>query len=756
MEVVALERRTVMSPSTLTQAAIRSRLAIRLRDRLAALRARYSLHSQLQAIVLLAMLPMLAISMADGWMASQGAQTQERRYMEQVARDLAGWIDHDIEGKIRALALLADRVRAADSGDARNLQRIVAAASLDLDGALTLHLPDQAISAPGGDGTNDALAPDALDDLRRQAILTGKTAVGGLLFTPRGHRAVVPIVLPIAWRDTLRATAELLLPAGNFAALLRRDCAAANCVAQLSDQTGRVVADNVEPADDAPAIRLKASEAPGAAAMLRWAADWRVTVVERQAGGLMATYRPLLRAALGAVLALILGFALVNLASRRLSGWLHRLSSMSRNVAVGSDWPRGQPELIPLAEFDELRRNLARADAVLRRRGAAERMALREARTGHELLVSVVNGTPEQIHVKDLDLRYVLVNRAALIAGPERRAEWQVLGKQTADLFPPELATRIEDADRRVLATGRTTSFEQEYLAQGEISPRWISMTIAPWQDAEGRVVGVVSVSRDVTPHRQAQVRLRKLQAELLRATRLSAMGAMASGLAHELNQPLAAATNYLNAGNRLLDRGEAGDAAALAAARGAVGDAAQQMLRAGAIVRRLRDFVDRGEVELQPENVEELLRETRDLAVSDGLPADIAVHLAVSDQLGQILVDRTQIGQVVLNLLRNAAEAIQSVDPPRPGEIHVSAGLKSGGVMIAVRDNGPGLAPGIADRLFEPFVSSKRTGMGIGLAICRTIVEGHGGKLTAEPAPDGGMIFCIVLPVMTPHGEIG
>ena len=106
--------------------------------------------------------------------------------------------------------------------------------------------------------------------------------------------------------------------------------------------------------------------------------------------------------------------------------------------------------------------------------------------------------------------------------------------------------------------------------------------------------------------------------------------------------------------------------------------------------------------------------------------------------------------------MLRNAAEAIQGSDTPRRGVIRVSAELEATGIVIAVQDNGPGLAAGISDRLFEPFVSSKRTGMGIGLAICRTIVEGHGGRLSAEAAPDGGMIFRIVLPVMTPHGEIG
>jgi two-component system sensor kinase FixL len=390
---------------------------------------------------------------------------------------------------------------------------------------------------------------------------------------------------------------------------------------------------------------------------------------------------------------------------------------------------------------------------------------LREARTGQELLISVVNGTAESIYVKDLELRYVLVNRAALLSGTQPRAEWQVLGRGTIDLFPPVVARRIEAADRSVLATGRMTSFEQEYQPEdGSCGSRWVAMTIAPWQDAEGRVVGVVSVSRDITASRQAESRLRAMQADLLRATRLSAMGAMASGLAHELNQPLAAATNYLNAGSRLLERGMAGDTASFPIARGAVIGGVEQLLRAGAIVRRLRDFVERGEVELQPEDIERVLRESCDLARTDGIAAGVDLRLHITNRTGLAMIDRTQIQQVLLNLIRNAAEAICSAEPGAAvgitlgmtlGEIDVSARTDDAGdLCIEVRDTGPGLPPGIAERLFQPFVSSKRTGMGIGLSICRTIIEGHGGRLTAEPREPRGMIFRITLPALHPPGE--
>ena len=700
------------------------------------------------------MLPMITVVMVDGYISTRNLQAACAARLHDRAQMVAEDVDAQLQTLLKALTSLARDDDLDAQHPSASIQIRLDREVESLGGFLSLHSADgtRVLSAADRESAPAAV----MQRLHRTALRTQAPAIGGVVFTEPSHIAVVPIVLPGGRSDAGRFSIEMLLPSDQLSDTLRRHSLGRTGAADLRDTEGRLIAQSMgalkrigsappTPSGKPPSIEILAD--------LPHVAGWHV-MITRSADAI--SVQPLMRAMLGSMIALLIGIALTIWFGNRLTNWLDRLSHMSRNVATGVDVEHSAPEHLSLAEFEILRRNLARAAAVLRRRGAAERMALREARTGHELLVSVVNGTPEQIHVKDLELRYVLVNRAALTSGPLPLAEWQVLGKQTVDIFPPELAARIEDADRKVLATGEASSFEQEYLNPGEILPRCIAMTIAPWQDAEGEVVGVVSVSRDVTEHRQAEVRLRKLQAELLRATRLSAMGAMASGLAHELNQPLAAATNYLNAGNRLLERGMLGDERAFLAARGAVTDAAQQMLRAGAIVRRLRDFVDRGEVEMQPENVVELLRETCDLALSDGLPDGIILEMAVARSIGQVLVDRTQLGQVLLNLLRNAAEAIQSCDmPTRPGRILVSAEHAPGGMVIEVRDNGPGLADGIADRLFEPFVSSKRTGMGIGLAICRTIVEGHGGKLTATAAPDGGMIFCILLPVLLPQGEI-
>jgi PAS domain S-box-containing protein len=451
-----------------------------------------------------------------------------------------------------------------------------------------------------------------------------------------------------------------------------------------------------------------------------------------------------------ALLAMLAGLGLAFLLSRRLAHPLGVLADYAGSIALASDRVLPLQPISRTREFEALRVGLLHASAVLRRRLAAERVALREARTGHDLLDSVLNATAECITVKDLDLRFVLINRAALMLGPEPLEEWQVLGRCAADICPPAVARRMEQADHAVLAEGRMTSYELsiDWPTRPQAA-RWLWVTTTPWQDAEGRIVGVVTVSRDVTEQRAAGFRLRGMQADLLRTTRLSAMGAMASGLAHELNQPLAAATNYLNASARLLDR-DVTTRADLRAARGAVTEAAQQMLRAGAIVRRLRDFVGRGEAELQPEDVDELLRSVVDLARADGIIRGSELVLEPAAQPATVLVDRTQIQQVLLNLIRNAAEAIAVCDIGRAGEgvIRIAVNLRpSEGTAIDVIDNGPGLDPEIVERLFQPFVSTKPAGMGIGLTICHTIAEGHGGSLTVADMPGGGLRFRLSLP---------
>ncbi len=719
------------------------------------------LRTHLLVLVLAALLPALGLAIYAGAAMDQGRATAQQQRLTAMAASLADAESAALGPARQRRNLLAEHAGAmgATALLATDFPAMLSEAA-DINAAtIILRQPNgmALLSAPGFATRPPPTA--SWNNLAQAAIASGGVAIGTIAATDGATSTIVTLLLAVMQGDAPSLYLEMRLPADQLSRYLRGGALgdpAADSLAVLIDPSHRIAAASRNAQRKMGDIDQPAALTIEARANLEAAPGWQVIYCEtNQANGWASFDAMRVLISLGVLAVVLYALALVWLVERHLARGLDDLKQLTRSVVIGTDAAQPAPPAMQVAEFEELRQSMLRADAVLRRRGAAERMALREARTGHELLNSVVNGTAESIHVKDLDLRYVLVNRAALESGGEAGAEWQVLGRQSADLFPPSLARRIEAADRRVLASGQMMSFEHQYTPPGSTLPRWIAMTIAPWKDALGNAVGVVSVSRDVTKHRQAEMRLRRLQAELLRATRLSAMGAMASGLAHELNQPLAAATNYLNAGGRLLERG---DEAALLAARGAVADAAQQMLRAGMIVRRLRDFVERGEVELQPENVAELLRETCDLATADGHADGISLKLNVPQRMGIILVDRTQIGQVLLNLIRNAAEAIQGVETDAAranlGTIEVCAqrGL-DGGALIEVIDNGPGLAAGISDRLFEPFVSSKRSGMGIGLSICRTIIEGHGGTLTCVANPIGGMIFRISLPALLPQG---
>ena len=228
--------------------------------------------------------------------------------------------------------------------------------------------------------------------------------------------------------------------------------------------------------------------------------------------------------------------------------------------------------------------------------------------------------------------------------------------------------------------------------------------------------------------------RLAATQANLLRATRLSAMSAMASGLAHELNQPLAAASNFVAAAARLMDQGLATPGSP---ARASLDDAGAQLRRTSDIVRRLVGFVERGEAELQ-------LEDARMVAHAEGSSGDARLELTVGPEPCMALVDRTQLQQVLLNLIRNSAEAFECA---AEGRISVDCRAVRDAIEITVTDDGPGLASEIAACLSQPFASTKPHGMGIGLTICRKIVEGHGGVLSAAAMPGGGMSFTVWLP---------
>lgn len=253
---------------------------------------------------------------------------------------------------------------------------------------------------------------------------------------------------------------------------------------------------------------------------------------------------------------------------------------------------------------------------------------------------------------------------------------------------------------------------------------------------------------RDLTERQQSETRLQQLQSELVHMSRFTALGEMASTLAHEINQPLTAIANYLKGCRRLLQRMEGEEVPML---RDGVNQAAEQALRAGQVIRHLREFVSRGESERRVERLSKLIEEASALALVGAKENGVRINYAFDPAAALVLADRIQVQQVLLNLIRNAIEAMQEVSH-RELTIATQARPDDKLIAVSVADTGPGIAPEIKTELFQPFVTTKRHGMGVGLSICRTIIEAHGGRIWVESEPGRGTKFTFTLRAIRPE----
>jgi two-component system, LuxR family, sensor kinase FixL len=320
--------------------------------------------------------------------------------------------------------------------------------------------------------------------------------------------------------------------------------------------------------------------------------------------------------------------------------------------------------------------------------------------------------------------------------------EAEVVGKNVSMLMPSPyreqhdgyLARYFATGERRVIGSGRVVVGLRR---DGSTFP----MELSVGEMLSGRRRSFTGFVRDLTERQETQRRLQDLQAELIHISRFTAMGEMASTLAHELNQPLTAVASYLSGCRRVLESRQDQESVMV---RDAIERAADQALRAGQIIRRLRQFVARGESERQPEDLVKLIEEASALALVGIKEAGVRVSFAFDPRVTYVLVDKIQIQQVILNLMRNAIEAMQ--ETPRRELTISTTEINDQTVEIAVSDSGPGVAKEIAHQLFQPFITTKAYGMGVGLSISRTIVETHGGRLWVEPNPGGGSIFRLTL----------
>jgi two-component system sensor kinase FixL len=290
--------------------------------------------------------------------------------------------------------------------------------------------------------------------------------------------------------------------------------------------------------------------------------------------------------------------------------------------------------------------------------------------------------------------------------------------------------------ERRIIGIGREVLGARK---DGSTFPMLLSV-------GEGTVKGekiYVGIIHDLTSKEGTRKRLEQLQMELLHVSRLSDMAQMVAGLAHELNQPLTATMNYVKAARRVMAGVEAPQ---VTKAQELIDKAAEQTARAGKIIRHLRDFIEKRETVRSREDVSDVTREAVALAQTAVSDPSVTLHCDLMSALPQVLIDKVQIQQVVINLMRNSVEAMQAV---ARRELTVCTRMREadGMIEVAVADTGPGLTPEVAARLFQPFVTTKEKGMGIGLTICQSIVESHNGRIWAEARESDGVTFRFTLP---------
>jgi two-component system, LuxR family, sensor kinase FixL len=321
----------------------------------------------------------------------------------------------------------------------------------------------------------------------------------------------------------------------------------------------------------------------------------------------------------------------------------------------------------------------------------------------------------------------------------------EAIGRNVSMLMPSPyreqhdgyLRRYLETGERRIIGIGRVVVGERK---DGSTFP----MELAVGEMSSGGKRFFTGFIRDLSERQQTESRLQELQSELMHISRLTAMGEMASALAHELNQPLTAIANYLKGCRRLLDRRPDEQSGMV---NDALDKATEQALRAGDIIRRLRDFVARGETERRVERVAKLIDEASAIALVGAKERGIRVRYVLDPAADLVLADRVQVQQVLINLMRNAIEAM---DGAGRRELVISV-QRAGGDMVAmsVSDTGPGFGAAARARLFQPFFTTKREGMGVGLSISRTIIEAHGGEIRAEDNPGGGAVFRFTLPAV-------
>lgn len=392
--------------------------------------------------------------------------------------------------------------------------------------------------------------------------------------------------------------------------------------------------------------------------------------------------------------------------------------------------------LVPLADEDG-----AVEAAVITSRDVSEwQQALDSAEQSTSILESILDTVPNAMVV--IDEHGLITSFSAAAEELFGYRESEMLGQNVSLLMPPPhrdvhdsyLERYLKTREKRIIGIGRSVEGQKK---DGTIFP--IRLEVGEARSGDRCLFTGFIV--DLTEQKKTEAEMQALQDDLMHASRLSAVGTLASALAHEVNQPLTAIANYLSAARDILELGVEENKPLLYEA---LQESVSESLRAGTIVRRLREFVAKGEINRQILSIAQLVEDATTLGLVGAYDKGIECTIDIDPDTNHVFADRVQIQQVMVNLMRNAIEAMADSPTKQLGISVQSAPRRR--VEIAISDTGSGIDPEIADQLFHPFASTKGSGMGLGLSICRTIIEAHEGTIGVEPNPEGGTTFRIFL----------
>lgn len=365
---------------------------------------------------------------------------------------------------------------------------------------------------------------------------------------------------------------------------------------------------------------------------------------------------------------------------------------------------------------------------------ARRRRVERALRSREEQLRAIIDNSPSTVVLKDRQGRFQLANKAYF----ER---FSLTADDLPDLdldgiFTPEVARRILEEDARTLATGEPREFEiVSRNADGAMTPQLLVKF--PIRAEDGEIVGTGTFGFDIAERKRDEARARQLQEDLAHLMRRAVMGEMATGLAHELNQPLAAIANFAAGARRRLKSGTLPESAV----SGIFDTIIQQALRAGDTIRRIRQLIHRQDAEKHPMDVNETIESTVRYVLHDANRPPVSIETRLAPDLPAIAANAVQIRQVILSLVQNAIDAVSEFAGSERRIVISTGPGPDGGVAVAVADSGAGIPEDVIDQVFEPFFTTRDGRFGMGLNVCRTIVERHGGTLTIESTADVGTV---------------